>query len=126
MEKEKLHFEKFIEAGGRFSNIISLNKAGGFCFSSGFCRKHNIDKSPFVVLLYSRKTRAVGFSFCKEQIKGAFKISFTKSGTASVRPNSFIAAYGIKPKLFAGKYEPKKYKTEDGEEIFYITLERKK
>ena len=126
MEKLNLKFEKFTAAGGRFSYTISLNKAGGFSFSSGFCKKYGIDKYPYVTLFYDKKAKAVGFSFSKEAGKGAFKLSFTKNKTASVRPNSFIRAYEIKPEIFAGRYEPKKHKTEDGEEIFYIILERKK
>lgn len=126
MEKINLKFEKFTEAGSRFNYIISLNKAGGFSFSAGFCKKHNIRKFPFVVLWYDRKTMAVGFSFCKEQVKEAFKISYTQSETASLRPNSFIKAHGIKPEIYAQKYEPRKYRSEEGEEIYYILLEKKK
>lgn len=126
MEKLNLKFEKFTAAGGRFSYTISLNKAGGFSFSSGFCKKHGIDRYPYVTLFYDKKAKAVGFLFSKEAGKGAFKLSFTKNKTASVRPNSFIRAYEIKPEIFAGRYDPRKYKTEEGEEIFYIVLERKK
>jgi len=126
MEKINLKFEKFTAAGGKFSYTISLNKAGGFSFSSGFCKKHGIEEYPYVLLWYEKKAKAVGFSFLKEATKGAFKLSFTKSKTASVRPNSFIRAHEIKYQLFAGKYDPKRYKTEGGEEIFYIVLEKQK
>ena len=128
MEDLKLKFEKFTETGGKFSYKISLNKSGGFSFSSGFCRKHNIKKEryPYVLLFYSKKPLAVGFSFLKEATKGAFKISFSDSNTASVSPNSFMAAYELKPETYSEKYDPRQYRGEEGENIFYINLEQKK
>lgn len=126
MEKNNLKFERFTSIGGHFSYYISLNRVGGFSFSAGFCKKINIKQFPYIILYYDRKTKAVGFSFLKEAEKGTFKLSIYGNKTASVRPNSFIAAYEIKPEIFAGRYEPKEYQTEEGEKIFYIILQEKK
>lgn len=123
---DNLIFEKFTATGSKSSYTISLNKAGGFSFNAGFFRKHSLEKLPYVVLYFVKKNKAVGFYFSKEQIKGAFKLSNTQNSTASVRPNSFMRSYGIKQELYSGKYEPKKGKGPDGEDIFYIILERKK
>ncbi|OGZ69874.1 MAG: hypothetical protein A3D44_03170 [Candidatus Staskawiczbacteria bacterium RIFCSPHIGHO2_02_FULL_42_22] len=122
---EDLKFERFTKIGGRFSNKISLNKAGGFGFSSGFFKKNNISKYPYVIIFYSKRPMAVGFSFSKEPKEGAFKITFSNSNTASVSPNSFMRAYEINAKDYYGKYEPHQQKINEGENVFYILLEKK-
>lgn len=119
--EETLSFEKFATVGARFNYTISLNKAGGFSFNSGFYKKHNLKSFPYVILFYDRRRKAVGFDFVKKATEGALKLSH-RDNTASVRSSSFIAAYGIIPEASAGRYHPKQYKTNDGKNLFYILL----
>lgn len=126
MVNTQFNFEKFKSPGGRFNSYsISLNNAGGFSFSSGFCRKHDTKNYPYVIFYYDKRSKAVGFVFSKQPAEGAFKLTITSNSTVSVRPNSFIAAYEIKPEVFAGKYKPQKTRSDDGKELYYITLEKK-
>ncbi len=125
MEKP-LNFERFTSTGGRFNYTISLNRSGGFSFNSGFYKKHELKNFSYVILFFDRKINAVAFSFVKKQAKESLKISHTKNATAYVRSNSFVSAYEIKPKIFAGQYRPREHRTEEGEKLFYILLEEKK
>jgi len=78
----------------------------------------------YVVLFFAEKgsKKIVGFSFYKKTTEGCLKISGDKTKSASVRSNSFILANEIKPDLYAGKYAPREYETEEEGKIYYIEL----
>ena len=121
----EFNFSKFTEPGGRFSYSISLNKAGGFTFNSGFYRKESLAKHSFVIIFYDKEKKAVGFSFGKERKKESFKLTHSRHKTASVAPHSFIHANEIDPKKFFGKYDAKKITDNQHGKIFYIELVEK-
>ena len=119
------NFIKFTETGGRFSYSISLNKAGGFTFNSGFYRKESLAQYSFVVIFYDKEKHAVGFSFGKDRKEGVFKITHSGNKTASVAPHSFINANEIDPKILFGKYDAQKITDNQNGKIFYIELKKK-
>lgn len=118
---EKIEFEKFVSTGKRFSEYIGFNMSGGFSFSSGFYRKNSVKRFPYVTLFYAKKDRAIGFLFTKQRESGSLKLAH-RLNNASVRSNSFLSAYNIQPKSFAGRYPVQQYNTDSEESLFYITL----
>lgn len=124
--EQKINFERFTKVGSRFSDTISLNKAGGWTFNSGFYKKQSISLYNYVALFFAQSSgkKIIGFSFYKKPAEGTLKIS-GKNNTASVKSNSFISSHEIDPMLYAGKYAPKEQKPDDGEKIFYIELKKK-
>jgi len=124
--EQKINFERFMKVGSRFSDTISLNKAGGWTFNSGFYKKQNIAQYNCVALFFAQQNgkKIIGFSFYKKPVEGTLKVS-GKNNSASVKSNSFVRSHEIDPKLYAGKYPPKEQKSNDGEKIFYIELKKK-
>lgn len=108
-------------------NTISITKADGFGFNSGFYFRNNIKDFKYVLLFFQKEQSLIGFQFLNDgKIPGVLKITHEPRGNSgSVTASAFISAYDINVEESAGKYPVKDYKDSKQGKIFYISLKEK-
>lgn len=115
------NFEQFTEFKGKFTQIISLGKTGGFGFSTGFLERNNLKDYGFIKVFYDKNKNAVAFSFYKEKTEGAVKFKSRGAG-GYFSSKSFIGKYNINPNKYQGRYTPEIINHPDIGRIYVIHL----
>lgn len=118
------NFEEFTSYGSKFIPIISLGESGGFGFSSGLYNRYNLKDSNSLKLFYDSVKKAVGFKFLATKDDGTINLKPRAKG-GYVAARSFLGKYGIDPKIYSGRYEPKEVNDEKLGQIFVIELKAK-
>jgi hypothetical protein len=118
-------FEEFTSFGSKFSSKISLGLSAGFGFSAGFYNRYNLKDSTALKMFYDKDKMAVGFKFLKSVENGSVKLKQRTTG-GYVAARSFLGKYGIEPKKYAGRYDPKEVMDENLGKIYVIELKEKK
>lgn len=120
-------FEKFQNRNVRLENRITITKSNSIGFPSKFYKDNEIRKYKYVVLFYDKKQKAVGIQFMNdEDEKNKFSVIHSKKGYGgSVVVRSFFKTYDIDPKLYYGRYDWKKYTSEETGKLFVIDLKER-
>ncbi len=126
MDTQNYNFEEFTPFKGKFTSKISLNKTGGFAFSSGFWRKNSLDGVIGTKMFFDKEKKAVAFVFLKTEENGMVKIkSRGEQGGGYVNAKSFFAKYlmhGIDYKKMSGKYDPTEIENSQYGKMYIIEL----
>ncbi|MDO8657416.1 MAG: hypothetical protein Q7K55_01650 [Candidatus Levybacteria bacterium] len=121
-------FDPFQGKNKRFrNNTISITRASGFGFNSGFYYRNSIKDFKYVLLFFNKEQSAIGFQFLNDgKHPGVLTITHDPRGNSgSITALSFISASDIDVKAYAGRYEPKEQKNSKQGKIFYILLKEK-
>ncbi len=119
-------FELFVKNGSKRKNrTISLNKANGWSFNTGFYLDNEIKKYKYVILGYENNRNEVCFLFTNDELPGKWKITH-RENSASLSTHSFFNTYNIDANKFAGRYEPQVYlEPGTGRKMYFISLTEK-
>jgi len=115
------NFVQFTSFGSKYTPIISLGETGGFGFSSGFYHRYNLKNNVALELYYDEDSMAVGFRFMDTATENSLKLRPRATG-GYIGARSFLGKYGIDPKKYSGRYEPKEIQDEKLGRIFVIEL----
>ncbi len=125
MNDDTYNFEEFTSFGSKFSPKISLGGSGGFGFSSGFYNLYNLKGSTALKMYFDKEKMAVGFKFLKDPESGSAKLKERETG-GYIAARSFLGKYGIDPKKYRSRYDPKEVQHETLGRIFVIELKENK
>ena len=117
------NFSKFKNTHGRYESRITVTASRSIGFPTLFYNKNNIGSYKYVILYLDDKQKAIGIQFSNdEEEPHKFTLIKSKAGYGgNIVATSFFKRYGIDPKVYKGKYNWKKVKTQFGE-LFVIEL----
>lgn len=126
MSENSYNFEEFTSYGSKFSPKISLGVTGGFGFSSGFYNRFNVKGAESLKIFYDKEKMAVAFKFLNTAESDAIKLKNRVSDAGAYIPaRSFLGKYGIDPKKYANRYDPKEVEDKNLGKIYVIELKEK-
>lgn len=116
-------FEEFNSKGGKFNPQVSINKGGGFGLSSGMHHRFQLDKYVGIKLYFDKDSKKVGIKLLDTEQMGMFKLKKRPDEKgAFFAARSFMQAYSLDPKKYAGRYSPEEVDDPNFGKLFIIQL----
>lgn len=119
-------FEKFESRRGRFGRQITISKSGTIGFTAGFHHHYHLDHYKAVEFFFDRDLNRIGIKLLEEPTETSFALKARpESKGAILTTKSFMDAYAIDAKRYAGRYNVQEVDDEKFGKLFVVDLNSK-